>query len=115
MRLVCNSCLVLLIPILHTRTQAARGHGEVMVREVGNGQRARHAIAQIAEEVKADILVLGMFGRKHEGPNKVWHGAFETIECWMLMFLLFQSALVRKYAALCCWYISPFFLVPSCV
>jgi hypothetical protein len=52
--------------------QAARGHGEVIVREVGSGQRARNAIAQISQEIKADILVLGIFGRKHEsGAHKV--------------------------------------------
>jgi hypothetical protein len=75
-------CLCAFSHLPFTLAQAARGHGEVVVREVGNGQRARHAIAQISQEMRADILVLGIFGRKHEGgAHKVIYMAFSRSCC----------------------------------
>ncbi len=92
-------------PLTHTltlaRKQAARGHGEVIVREVGSGQRARHAISQISQEIKADILVLGIFGRKHES------GAHKVIFYFFLLpgvvSRMFRSHLVVCGVRAVCW------------
>jgi nucleotide-binding universal stress UspA family protein len=47
-----------------------RDHFEVVIREVGAGQKAKFAIQDLAKELQCDVLVLGVFGRKRMSQDQ---------------------------------------------